>query len=161
MFSLLFAIISLLYTTVGQAGGTACLALMAFVARPPTEMRPTALALNIVVAAYSTWAFNRSKVIDWIMLRPLLRMPTHSLMALTAEASRSLSWSNTCYSQPQTLFRAGGMSRAQCPAVSSGSSPCKAQNCQRCASLRPYALELGVRLGEFKWRGRGYRMRSQ
>lgn len=78
MFSLLFAIISLLYTTVGQAGGTACLALMAFVARPPTEMCPTALALNIVVAAYSTWAFNRSKVIDWIMLRPLLRssMPT-------------------------------------------------------------------------------------
>ncbi|WP_225164193.1 sulfite exporter TauE/SafE family protein [Bradyrhizobium sp. BRP56] len=72
MFSLVLAIISLLYTTVGQAGGTAFLALMAFAALPSTEMRPTALGLNIVVATYSTWVFNRNKVVDWIMLRPLL-----------------------------------------------------------------------------------------
>ncbi|SDD80716.1 hypothetical protein SAMN05216337_1015130 [Bradyrhizobium brasilense] len=78
MFSLLLAIISLLYTTVGQAGGTAFLALMAFAGLPSTEMRPTALGLNIVVATYSTWVFNRNKVVDWIMLRPLLlsSMPT-------------------------------------------------------------------------------------
>ena len=49
MFALLFGIISLLYATVGQAGGTAFLALMAFAAFPSTEMRPTALALNIVI----------------------------------------------------------------------------------------------------------------
>ncbi|MTV11704.1 MULTISPECIES: sulfite exporter TauE/SafE family protein [Bradyrhizobium] len=72
MFSLVLAIISLLYTTVGQAGGTAFLALMAFAALPSTEIRPTALGLNIVVATYSTWVFNRNKVVDWIMLRPLL-----------------------------------------------------------------------------------------
>ncbi|BBC02349.1 MULTISPECIES: sulfite exporter TauE/SafE family protein [Bradyrhizobium] len=72
MFSLVLAIISLLYTTVGQAGGTAFLALMAFAALPSTEMRPTALGLNIVVATYATWVFNRNKVVDWIMLRPLL-----------------------------------------------------------------------------------------
>ncbi|WFU31228.1 sulfite exporter TauE/SafE family protein [Bradyrhizobium brasilense] len=72
MFSLVLAIISLLYTTVGQAGGTAFLALMAFAALPSTEMRPTALGLNIVVATYSTWVFSRNKVVDWIMLRPLL-----------------------------------------------------------------------------------------
>ncbi|MGN8544590.1 sulfite exporter TauE/SafE family protein [Bradyrhizobium sp. 13971] len=72
MFSLVLAIISLLYTSVGQAGGTAFLALMAFAALPSTEMRPTALGLNIVVATYSTWVFNRNKAVDWIMLRPLL-----------------------------------------------------------------------------------------
>ncbi|XUJ32514.1 sulfite exporter TauE/SafE family protein [Bradyrhizobium japonicum] len=33
---------------------------------------PTALGLNIVVAAYSTWLFNRNKVVDWTILRPLL-----------------------------------------------------------------------------------------
>jgi uncharacterized membrane protein YfcA len=66
-----FGIISLLYATVGQAGA-AFLALMAFAAFPATEMRPTALALNIVVAAYSTWVFNREKVVDWRKLRPLL-----------------------------------------------------------------------------------------
>jgi len=70
--ALLFGAISLLYATVGQAGGTAFLALMAFAAFPPSEMRPTALALNIVAAAYSTWVFNRKRVFDWSKLKPLL-----------------------------------------------------------------------------------------
>jgi hypothetical protein len=70
--ALLFGAISLLYATVGQAGGTAFLALMAFAAFPPSEMRPTALALNIVAAAYSTWVFSRKHVVDWRKLKPLL-----------------------------------------------------------------------------------------
>jgi uncharacterized protein len=72
MLSLLFAAISLLYATVGQAGGTAFLALMAFASFPPSEMRPTALLLNIVAATYSTWLFNRTRSVDWAKLRPLL-----------------------------------------------------------------------------------------
>ena len=72
MLSVLFGVISLLYATVGQAGGTAFLALMAFAAFPAAEMRPTALALNIVAAAYSTWVFSREKAVDWKKLRPLL-----------------------------------------------------------------------------------------
>ncbi|MCC8941051.1 sulfite exporter TauE/SafE family protein [Bradyrhizobium sp. Arg62] len=78
MVLLLFAIISLLYASVGQAGGTAFLALMTFSGMPSTEMRRTALGLNIVVATYSTWLFNRNKVVDWTILRPLLlsSMPT-------------------------------------------------------------------------------------
>jgi len=50
LLALLFAVISLLYSTVGQAGGTAFLALMAFAIFPLSEMRPTALALNIIAA---------------------------------------------------------------------------------------------------------------
>ena len=72
MFALLFGVISLLYATVGQAGATAFLALMAFAAFPASEMRPTALGLNIVAATYSTWVFNRKKIVDWEKLRPLL-----------------------------------------------------------------------------------------
>ncbi|MGY3621708.1 sulfite exporter TauE/SafE family protein [Bradyrhizobium sp. USDA 10063] len=72
MFALVLGVISLLYATVGQAGGTAFLALMAFASFPTSEMRPTALALNIVAATYSTWVFNRKKVVDWRKLRPLL-----------------------------------------------------------------------------------------
>ncbi|MBB4423748.1 hypothetical protein GGD66_002292 [Bradyrhizobium sp. CIR48] len=72
MATLLFAIISLLYASIGQAGGTAFVSLMAFLGMSSTEMRPTALGLNIVVAIYSTWLFNRNKVIDWAILRPLL-----------------------------------------------------------------------------------------
>src|SRR5580692_10857803 len=72
MFALLFGAVSLLYATVGQAGGTAFLALMAFASFPPNEMRPTALLLNIVAATYSTWLFNRGSLVDWVKLRPLL-----------------------------------------------------------------------------------------
>jgi uncharacterized membrane protein YfcA len=72
LLALCFGFISLLYATVGQAGGTAFLALMAFAHFPASEMRPTALALNIVAATYSTWVFNRQKHVDWGKLRPLL-----------------------------------------------------------------------------------------
>src|ERR1700722_11178583 len=72
MFALLFGAVSLLYATVGQAGGTAFLALMAFASFPSSEMRPTALLLNIVAATYSTWLFNRGSLVDWLKLRPLV-----------------------------------------------------------------------------------------
>jgi hypothetical protein len=52
MLTLLFGAVSLLYATVGQAGGTAFLALMAFASFPADEIRPTALLLNIIAATY-------------------------------------------------------------------------------------------------------------
>lgn len=72
MLTLLFSAVSLLYATVGQAGGTAFLALMTFASFPPNEMRPTALLLNIVAATYSSWLFNRGSLVNWAKLRPLL-----------------------------------------------------------------------------------------
>ena len=72
MLAFLFGTVSLLYATVGQAGGTAFLALMAFASFPSNEMRPTALLLNIVAATYSTWRFNRGNLVDWTKLKPLL-----------------------------------------------------------------------------------------
>ena len=72
MLALLFGAVSLLYATVGQAGGTAFLAVMAFASFPSNEMRPTALLLNIVAATYSTWLFNRGSLVDWAKLRPFL-----------------------------------------------------------------------------------------
>ena len=72
MLALLFGVVSLLYATVGQAGGTAFLALMAFASFPSNVMRPTALLLNIVAATFSTWLFNRGSLVDWAKLRPLL-----------------------------------------------------------------------------------------
>ena len=68
----LFGLLALLYATVGQAGGTAFLALMAFASFAPGEMRPTALALNIVAALCSTFIFNRGRLINWAKLAPLL-----------------------------------------------------------------------------------------
>ena len=67
----LIGCVSLLYATAGQAGGTAFLAVMAFAAFPTTEMRATALLLNIVAAGYAAWRLHRRGVIDQEMLLPL------------------------------------------------------------------------------------------
>jgi uncharacterized protein len=72
MLGLAFGAISLLYSTVGQAGGTGFLAVMVFASFPADEMRPTALLLNVVAAAYATWHLERGRHIPWSTLKPLL-----------------------------------------------------------------------------------------
>ena len=64
----LIGCVSLLYATVGQAGGTAFLAIMAFAAFPADEMHPTALLLNVVAAGYATCRLHRASAIDYRML---------------------------------------------------------------------------------------------
>jgi len=63
--------VSLLYSSAGQAGGTAFLAVMTFAGFPSTEMRPTALLLNIVAAGYATLQLYGRSAIDWNLLLPL------------------------------------------------------------------------------------------
>jgi uncharacterized membrane protein YfcA len=67
--SVLIAGASFLYATAGQSGGTAFLAVMAFLAFPVEGMRPTSLVLNVVAASYATWRLHRSGVVDWSLLR--------------------------------------------------------------------------------------------
>ena len=55
---------AVLYTSVGHAGASAYIALMALFGIPPTVMRPTALALNILVASFTTFRFTRSACSD-------------------------------------------------------------------------------------------------
>lgn len=64
----LLVLVSLVYASVGQAGGTGFLAVMALTGLPADELRPTALALNIVAAGYSTWRLNAAGAIDWRLL---------------------------------------------------------------------------------------------
>lgn len=52
--ALLMAAAAALYSTVGHGGASAYLAIMALFALAPETMRPTALALNLVVAGYAT-----------------------------------------------------------------------------------------------------------
>lgn len=90
MLTIFFATVSLLYATVGQAGGTAFLALMAFSSFPSTQTRPTALLLNIVAATYSTWLFNRGAYVDWKKLKPLViaSVPTALIGGFTVLSPR-------------------------------------------------------------------------
>ncbi|KAF0099836.1 MAG: hypothetical protein FD144_3631 [Rhodospirillaceae bacterium] len=66
----LFAI-SVVYATVGQAGGTGFLAVMAMAGIPVDQLRPTALAMNVVAASYTSWRLHEAGLIDWRMLMSL------------------------------------------------------------------------------------------
>ncbi|WP_146990129.1 sulfite exporter TauE/SafE family protein [Bradyrhizobium macuxiense] len=66
--TLLIGVVSLLYSTAGQVGGTAFLAVMAFAGLSAEQMRPTALVLNVVAASYATWRLHRHRKIDWNLL---------------------------------------------------------------------------------------------
>lgn len=58
------------YASVGHGGASAYLAAMAFAGVAPQEMRPTALALNIVVSAIATYKFQRAGHFRWRLFWP-------------------------------------------------------------------------------------------
>jgi uncharacterized membrane protein YfcA len=63
---------AILYASVGHAGGSAYLAAMALVGVAPATMRPTALALNILVATIVTVRFHLSGHVAWRALVPFV-----------------------------------------------------------------------------------------
>jgi hypothetical protein len=54
-----------LYTSVGHAGGSAYIALMALLGVAPTVMRPTALALNVLVASFTSFSYIAPHLFRW------------------------------------------------------------------------------------------------
>jgi uncharacterized membrane protein YfcA len=67
-----FLVAALLYASVGHAGASAYLAIMALSGVAPDVARPTALALNIVVATFVTYRFWRGGYISGRALLPFL-----------------------------------------------------------------------------------------
>jgi uncharacterized protein len=63
--TLLFAVVSMLYASVGQAGGSGYLAAMALLGLSPAVMKPTALVLNVFVATISTLKFSHAGYFSW------------------------------------------------------------------------------------------------
>ena len=63
---------AVLYASVGHAGASAYLGIMALAGVAPEVMRPTALALNIIVAAIASWRFIRSGWFSFPVLWPFL-----------------------------------------------------------------------------------------
>src|SRR5205814_1615080 len=62
---LLFAIGAALYSSVGHGGASAYIAAMALFSVAPEVMKPTALALNLLVAGFGTWRYARSGLTNW------------------------------------------------------------------------------------------------
>lgn len=63
---------AVLYASVGHAGASAYLAAMALVGIAPATMRPTALALNILVASIVTVRFQLAGQLRWRAVAPFL-----------------------------------------------------------------------------------------
>jgi uncharacterized membrane protein YfcA len=93
--AVIFVVVAMLYSSVGHAGASGYLAAMALVGVAPEAMRPTALTLNIVVAAYTTWRFRGARFFDAKVVTPFLigsiplafvgggiKLPSHVYQAL-------------------------------------------------------------------------------
>jgi uncharacterized membrane protein YfcA len=61
---------SFVYASVGHGGASAYLAAMALAGLAPAEMRPLALALNILVSSLATWKFWRAGHFRWRLFWP-------------------------------------------------------------------------------------------
>ncbi len=67
-----FFVVATLYSTVGHAGASGYLAMMALVGLAPETMRPMALTLNILVASLTVYRFRRARFFHWSGLWPFL-----------------------------------------------------------------------------------------
>ena len=87
-----------LYTSVGHAGASAYLAIMALFSLPAETMRPTALILNILVASFTTWRFVRAGQFNARLLLPFVNPLFHSSMLARRETLEAAD----AYARPNT-----------------------------------------------------------
>lgn len=62
---ILFALGAALYSSVGHGGASAYIAAMALFSIAPETMKPTALALNLLVAGFGAWRYWRRGLTNW------------------------------------------------------------------------------------------------
>jgi uncharacterized membrane protein YfcA len=63
--ALLFALAAALYSSVGHGGASAYIASMALFSVAPETMKPTALALNLLVAGFGAWRYWSRGLSNW------------------------------------------------------------------------------------------------
>lgn len=70
-------VIAMLYSSVGHAGASGYIAVMSLLSLAPAEIKPIALALNILVASIGSWQFWRAGHFSWSLFWPfaLLSVP--------------------------------------------------------------------------------------
>lgn len=68
--AILFLVGAALYASVGHGGASSYLAIMGLFSLAPDVMKPTALALNILVASVATFKFYRAGLFSWRLFWP-------------------------------------------------------------------------------------------
>lgn len=124
----LIFVIAVLYSSVGQAGGSGYLAAMALIGMAPVAMKPTALCLNIVVALIATVRFTRAGYFSWRLLWPfaLGSVPLSfigGVLVLPGTVYRGLVGMLLLFASAMLLFRADkGDEAIGSPAAGAGGS---------------------------------------
>ena len=72
LLALLFLAVATLYSSVGHAGASGYIAAMALLGFAPEQMRPTALALNLLVGGIGLWRFWRGGFVRWRNVLPFV-----------------------------------------------------------------------------------------
>ncbi len=70
--AVLFLAVAMLYASVGQAGASSYLAIMGLYGVAPEVMKPTALALNLLVATIALLKFSRAGSFAWSIFWPFV-----------------------------------------------------------------------------------------
>ncbi len=68
----LFVVVAVLYSSVGHAGASGYIAAMALLGFAPEQMRPTALALNLLVGGIGLYRFWRAGHVRWRNVLPFV-----------------------------------------------------------------------------------------
>ncbi len=63
-------LMAVLYSSVGHAGASGYIAVMSLLSLAPASIKPTALALNILVALIASWQFWRAGCFRWALFWP-------------------------------------------------------------------------------------------
>lgn len=77
LFIVAILLVAFLYSSVGHAGASGYIAVMALFGMAPATIKPIALVLNILVACFGVWQFRRAGHFSWSLFWPfaLLSVP--------------------------------------------------------------------------------------
>lgn len=65
-------LVSLVYSSIGHGGASGYLALLAFLAVPPSQMSGSALSLNLLVSLVAFWVFFKAGHFSWPLTWPFI-----------------------------------------------------------------------------------------
>lgn len=98
-------LVALLYASVGHGGASGYIAVMALASIPTTSIKPTALALNILVSAIALFQFSRAGHFNWRIFWPfaltsipcsffggMIHLPPHLLKPLLGAVLLFSAW---------------------------------------------------------------------
>ncbi len=115
-------VVAVLYSSVGHAGASGYIAVMSLLSFAPAQIRPAALALNVLVALIGSWQFYRAGHFNWRLFWPfaVLAIPLAFLggyVTLPSAAFKVLMGLVLVYSALRLVLPAGAEKPATLPSV--------------------------------------------